>query len=99
MEAAGLQNFPSLIIRGICDYADSHKNKRWQQYAALTPAAYAKELMFTIPLLIVSNQDATSMLRPRSLAAQHYQHSEFCEPLPTLPAFSNFLEAAICRET
>ena len=30
MEAAGLMDsFPCLVIRGICDYADSHKNKRW----------------------------------------------------------------------
>lgn len=33
MEAAGLMNnFPCIIIRGICDYADSHKNKDWQIY-------------------------------------------------------------------
>ncbi|KAJ4355061.1 hypothetical protein N0V95_003279 [Ascochyta clinopodiicola] len=33
MEAAGLMDsFPCLVIRGICDYADSHKNKRWQPY-------------------------------------------------------------------
>jgi nucleoside phosphorylase len=39
MEAAGLMNsFPCLVIRGICDYADSHKNKRWQAYAAATAA-------------------------------------------------------------
>lgn len=32
MEAAGLINdLPCLVIRGICDYADSHKNKEWQQ--------------------------------------------------------------------
>lgn len=32
MEAAGLMNsFPCLVVRGICDYADSHKNKRWQK--------------------------------------------------------------------
>ncbi|KAE8139545.1 hypothetical protein BDV38DRAFT_280898 [Aspergillus pseudotamarii] len=44
MEAAGLMdNFPCLVIRGICDYADSHKNKDWQEYAAATAAAYAKE--------------------------------------------------------
>ncbi|KAF2820874.1 purine and uridine phosphorylase [Ophiobolus disseminans] len=50
MEAAGLMNsFPCLVIRGICDYADSHKNKRWQAYAAATAAAYAKELLSTIP--------------------------------------------------
>ena len=46
MEAAGLMNdFPCLVIRGICDYSDSHKSKVWQDYAALTAAAYAKELL------------------------------------------------------
>ena len=50
MEAAGLMNsFPCLVIRGICDYADSHKNKRWQPYAAATAAACAKEIMSVIP--------------------------------------------------
>ncbi|KAN0075190.1 hypothetical protein V8E54_007801 [Elaphomyces granulatus] len=49
MEAAGLMdNFPCLVIRGICDYADSHKNKEWQGYAAATAAAYAKELLSVI---------------------------------------------------
>ncbi|KAI9373504.1 nucleoside phosphorylase domain-containing protein [Aspergillus egyptiacus] len=44
MEAAGIMNNTScLVIRGICDYADSHKTKGWQHYAALTAAAYAKE--------------------------------------------------------
>ncbi|KAH0371624.1 Pfs, NACHT and ankyrin domain protein, partial [Aureobasidium melanogenum] len=46
MEAAGIMNtFPCVVIRGICDYADSHKNDRWQGYAAATAAAYAKELL------------------------------------------------------
>jgi nucleoside phosphorylase len=50
MEAAGLMNrFPCLVIRGICDYADSHKNKQWQMYAAGTAAAYAKEVLSVIP--------------------------------------------------
>ncbi|KAG8627710.1 hypothetical protein KVT40_003583 [Elsinoe batatas] len=49
MEASGLMdNFPCLVIRGICDYADSHKNKDWQPYAAATAAAYAKELLGVI---------------------------------------------------
>ena len=40
MEAAGLMNdFPCLVIRGICDYADSHKNDQWQPYAAASAAA------------------------------------------------------------
>jgi nucleoside phosphorylase len=51
MEAAGLMNsFPCLVIRGICDYADSHKNKTWQPYAAGTAAAYAKELLLVTPV-------------------------------------------------
>ncbi|KAK7967866.1 purine and uridine phosphorylase [Apiospora aurea] len=46
MEAAGLMNhFKCLVIRGICDYADSHKNSEWQGYAAMTAAAYAKDLL------------------------------------------------------
>ena len=49
MEAAGLMDsFPCLVIRGICDYADTHKNKQWQGYAAASAAAYAKELLNTI---------------------------------------------------
>jgi len=50
MEAAGLINhFPCLVIRGICDYADSHKNKEWQGYAAMAAAAYTKDLLYRIP--------------------------------------------------
>ncbi|KAH7175728.1 hypothetical protein EDB81DRAFT_18581 [Dactylonectria macrodidyma] len=49
MEAAGLMNhFPCLVIRGICDYSDSHKNKEWQGYAAMVAAAYAKDLLCRI---------------------------------------------------
>ncbi|RDH13945.1 TPR-like protein [Aspergillus niger ATCC 13496] len=50
MEAAGLMDeLPSLVIRGICDYCDSHKNKQWQGYAALAAASYAKALLSVIP--------------------------------------------------
>ncbi|KAL4955702.1 nucleoside phosphorylase domain-containing protein [Aspergillus filifer] len=46
METAGLMDhLPCLVITGIADYADSHKNKRWQRYAATAAAAYAKELL------------------------------------------------------
>ena len=61
MEAAGLMDsFPCLVIRGICDYSDTHKNDRWQQYAAAVAAAYAKELLCIIPeKLVVHAQVAT----------------------------------------
>ncbi|KAF3204620.1 hypothetical protein TWF106_001503 [Orbilia oligospora] len=50
MEAAGIMDeLPSLVIRGICDYSDSHKNKVWQPYAALSAAAFAKELLLQLP--------------------------------------------------
>ncbi|KAK5675560.1 hypothetical protein LTS10_011660 [Elasticomyces elasticus] len=40
MEAAGLMNrFPCLVVRGICDYCDSHKHKAWQPFAAAAAAA------------------------------------------------------------
>ena len=46
MEAAGLVNdFPCIVIRGICNYADSRKSKDWQEFAAAVAAAYAKELI------------------------------------------------------
>ncbi|OCL02331.1 purine and uridine phosphorylase, partial [Glonium stellatum] len=55
MEAAGLMDIlPSIVIRGICDYADSHKNKRWQPLAAAAATAYAKELLLVIPAAAIT---------------------------------------------
>jgi hypothetical protein len=49
MEAAGTMNrIPVGVIRGVCDYADRHKNKEWQPYAAAMAAAYAKAVLTTI---------------------------------------------------
>ncbi|KAH6604029.1 hypothetical protein Trco_007475 [Trichoderma cornu-damae] len=46
MEAAGLMTeYSCIVIRGISDYADSHKNDEWHFYAAATAAACAKELL------------------------------------------------------
>ncbi|KAL4745895.1 hypothetical protein BDW72DRAFT_210938 [Aspergillus terricola var. indicus] len=45
----GALHFPCVVIRGICDYADSHIYKQWQGYAALAAASYAKELLDYIP--------------------------------------------------
>lgn len=47
MEAAGaLTDFPCMVIRGISDYCDSHKNDEWHGYAAAVAAAYARQLFF-----------------------------------------------------
>jgi len=46
MEGAGVwDNFPCVVIKGVCDYADSHKNKGWQNYAAATAAACMKAFL------------------------------------------------------
>jgi len=64
MEAAGLMNdFPCLVIRGICDYSDTHKHKIWQRYAAATAAAYAKELLgVVLKEEIERTEDAVKMV-------------------------------------
>ncbi|KAK3351883.1 nucleoside phosphorylase domain-containing protein [Neurospora tetraspora] len=50
IEVAGvMSDYQGLVIRGVCDYADSHQNKKWQGYAAATAAAYAKELLLLLP--------------------------------------------------
>lgn len=50
MEAAGLMDtLPCLVIRGVCDYSDSHKNKEWQKFAVATSAAYAREFLEILP--------------------------------------------------
>ncbi|KAF4984995.1 hypothetical protein FDECE_16911, partial [Fusarium decemcellulare] len=57
MEAAGLMNdFPCLVIRGVCDYADSHKNDCWHRYAAVAAAACAKEILQNIPEVEVEKE-------------------------------------------
>ncbi|KXH54110.1 hypothetical protein CSAL01_10489 [Colletotrichum salicis] len=46
MEVAGVwDEIPCIIVKGVCDYADSHKNKTWQHYAAATAAVATKALL------------------------------------------------------
>lgn len=74
MEAAGLMNhFECIVIRGICDYADSHKNKTWQPYAAATAAAYAKELLYTIPVRRIETLPTVNEPLVRSATPMHQQ--------------------------
>ncbi|KAJ5201210.1 hypothetical protein N7449_006013 [Penicillium cf. viridicatum] len=87
MEAAGLMNdFPCLVIRGICDYADSHKNKEWQGYAAAVAAAYAKELVLLVPI----DQIKTTPTARDTLA---YSVDRFKVPLDltAVPVIANFV--------
>lgn len=46
MEASGVwDTLPCLVIKGVCDYADSHKNKHWQHYSAVTAAICMKAVL------------------------------------------------------
>ncbi|KAK5058277.1 hypothetical protein LTR69_006681 [Exophiala sideris] len=70
MEAAGLMiDFPCIVVRGICDYADSHKNDMWQEYAAITAAGFTKELLSIVKIAEVTNvkQDTEATKHNRGL--------------------------------
>ncbi|KAF4549304.1 Hypothetical protein D9617_22g066500 [Elsinoe fawcettii] len=56
-EAAGLVNhFPCVVIRGICDYSDTHKNDLWHNFAATSASAYATLLLKHVNFDIVRQQ-------------------------------------------
>ncbi|KAJ5928829.1 hypothetical protein N7466_007785 [Penicillium verhagenii] len=79
MEAAGLMDqLPVLVIRGICDYCDSHKSKIWQAYAALSAATYTKLLLKIVPCRINDSQ-AIILTHPQ------YSFSELSHTVPSLP--------------
>lgn len=65
MEAGGVSNvLPCLVVRGICDYCDSHKNDHWQPYAAGVAAAFAKELLRRMPVLSCGEPSVSSTRQP-----------------------------------
>ncbi|KAF7593102.1 hypothetical protein BBP40_012047 [Aspergillus hancockii] len=73
MEPAGRMNeFPCLVIRGICDYSGSHKNKTWQPYAAGVAAAYAKELLSVIPPVEVRQSTVVKEIVNKSAGVKRF---------------------------
>ncbi|GAA89103.1 hypothetical protein AKAW_07217 [Aspergillus luchuensis IFO 4308] len=50
MESAALTSINAIVIRGICDYADSHKNDEWHGYAAMAAALTAVEFLKLVPV-------------------------------------------------
>ncbi|KAI0799012.1 ankyrin repeat protein [Xylaria sp. FL0064] len=101
MEAAGLMDIAQcLVIRGISDYADSHKLKRWQGYAAAAAAAYAKEILSLIPptrkpdslasvtdLAVATVLDALLLTRPEGRRVDGT-----CEWLIRHPSYEDWLQ-------
>ncbi|GAB7361190.1 hypothetical protein MBLNU230_g1222t1 [Neophaeotheca triangularis] len=99
MEAAGLMNnFPCLVIRGICDYADSHKDKRWQRYAAATAAAYAKEILLTMQATEVAKIQEEEQI-PRVHNIPFNENPDFVGRLPELEALEKKFFGEPCRQT
>ncbi|KAH9439712.1 hypothetical protein MCOR02_003252 [Pyricularia oryzae] len=46
IEGAGAwDGAPCVVVKGVCDYADSHKNKKWQRFAAATAASVTKAIL------------------------------------------------------
>ncbi|RYC81255.1 hypothetical protein BFJ63_vAg15855 [Fusarium oxysporum f. sp. narcissi] len=83
MEGAGVwDNFPCIVIKGACDYADSHKSKVWQRYAAATAAACTKAfLSFWVPSFTQDIEGlATNFERRLSSRNQDYSGQSKVEP-------------------
>lgn len=43
--ARAWEDLPCIVVKGICDYADCHKNKLWQDFAAATAASVSKAIL------------------------------------------------------
>ncbi|KAG5766876.1 hypothetical protein H9Q72_005040 [Fusarium xylarioides] len=98
MEAAGTMNrIPVGVIRGVCDYADEHKNKEWQPYASAMAAAYAKAVIYEL---------GPGQVVPSSSMTNEGKHALcgtiFCDLPPTTDRFfgrqSELLEMVACLE-
>ncbi|KAF5602499.1 transcription factor [Fusarium pseudocircinatum] len=62
-EGAGIwDELPTLIVRGISGYADSHSNKEWEDFASATAASVAKAILGRYP--------SGNMMPPVPLRAQ-----------------------------
>ncbi|PNP48220.1 hypothetical protein THARTR1_10361 [Trichoderma harzianum] len=45
-EGAGIwDELPCIVVKGVCDYADSHRHEEWQNYAAAAAAAASKAIL------------------------------------------------------
>ncbi|KAJ0347620.1 hypothetical protein COL154_013828 [Colletotrichum chrysophilum] len=90
MDAAGLMNhFPCLVIRGICDYSDSHKNKEWQGFAAMMAAAYAKDLLQQIPPNRIEAETPIVKVLNSFEDLSTARNPHFVVPFPSDPDFVN----------
>ena len=46
IEGAGVwEGVPSIVVKGVCDYADCHKNKEWQNFVVAVAASARKAIL------------------------------------------------------
>ncbi|THX36906.1 hypothetical protein D6D10_06297 [Aureobasidium pullulans] len=100
MEAAGaLNDFPCLVVRGISDYSDSHKNDKWHGYAAAVAAAYARELFHHMPVeqvkqCKIAEAVIREMVETSRQAAEHTIDSRIRNWLRPADASINYVTAS-----
>ncbi|RDA95348.1 hypothetical protein CP533_3444 [Ophiocordyceps camponoti-saundersi (nom. inval.)] len=90
MEAAGLMNnFPCIVIRGICDYSDSHwrEYEAWRGYAALAAAACARDLILEVVASQLEAESGIGELLGQTLES-HRRLSSFIVPANLLHTIS-----------
>ncbi|KAL4963605.1 uncharacterized protein BDV14DRAFT_201795 [Aspergillus stella-maris] len=95
-----LHQLPFFAIRGVCDYGDSHRSKRWQGYAAMTAAAYAKILLSRVRQLDnieinrLSPSSALSLLKETLLDKALAESEEAVFLVDKLQCFSSAIKQA-----
>lgn len=68
-EAVGVNiNSRCLVIRGVADYADSHKNDLWKHVAAGNAAIFAKEILRTMKASKLTEMSRIVLSRSESVA-------------------------------
>jgi nucleoside phosphorylase len=78
MEGAGVcDELPCIVVKGICDYADSHKSKVWQPFAAATAAAALKAILrkYTLDDGTESAVDQSKMIKHPVCLCSHAHNS------------------------
>ncbi|WYZ37727.1 hypothetical protein EsH8_II_001233 [Colletotrichum jinshuiense] len=82
MEGAGVwDEIPCIIVKAVCDYADSHKNKTWQDFAAATAASTTKALLERYPKRDRPVTTHTSFLVPYNENPDFIGRSEILDQL------------------
>ncbi|CRG88256.1 Nephrocystin-3 [Talaromyces islandicus] len=101
MESAGTWDYvPTVVIKSVCDYADSHKDKQWQAYAATTAAACTKAVLeawrsVDKPVRYLVNQEHLGSNPP--IYPVHWTVTRSANPIFTgRNAILNELESIVC---